>query len=385
MGACRCWVGWVLWLLAAPLAWAGQYVLLAGQANTVPVAARVFNGEPLCNLEITVQGQLPFQREVRAPHFETRIVITPQDEDSITVSWRGQFKRDQDRLVNACPTQGQTQFAVVDSQAPTRAQWAAVWAQLSPEKASCMRSALGYHGIRTEWFDLTSTQASAEDWKIQRAFLGCDAFVAQKKAWGSLNPQGHACTLPGGLKTRCEGYYSATVNGQTQAISRDQAIVRMLENQPWGTGVRELASAKSARLKKEQDRLAQLAAEEQAKIQAEEDARLLAEKQVQEAKDAEVRARQAKIDALRAQIAEEKARKEKERLENRNWVLKQIDKIKGESKAAPKPDDQSPSKDAKTGAAATPDKPEASAPVAPAAPAAPALPSASAPEKPAPK
>lgn len=354
MNAGRWWALTWLWLGVAPMAWAGQYVLMAGQTNSVPVAARVLNGEQVCNLEILVQGQAPFEREVRAPYFETRIAITPQDEDNITVVWRGRFKRVNDHLVNACPTQGQTQYTVVDSNLQTRAEWAAMRASWSPDKASCVRTAFDHHGIRPEWFDFGNPQVSAEDWKIQRAFSQCDAFLAQKKAWGSNNPQGHACKLSGGLQTRCEGFFSATVNGKTQAISRDQAIVRQLENQPWGTGVREMAASKSARLKKEQDRLDAVAAAEAAKLKAEEDARLLAEKQVQDAKDAEVRARQAKIDALKAQIAEEKERKERERLENRNWLLKQVDKLKGEGK----PDGKA---DPKTEAKAQEAKPEASA------------------------
>lgn len=373
-----------LWLGAAPWAWAGQYVLMAGQTNTVPVAARVLNGEQVCNLEITVQGRAPLQREVRAPYFETRIAITPQDEDSITVTWRGQFKRVNDLVVNACPTQGQTQFAVVDNNAQTRAQWGVIGSQLSPDKASCVRSAFEYEGIRPEWFDFSNPQVSAEDGKIQRAFSQCDAFLAQKKAWGLNNPQGHACTLSGGLQTRCEGFFSATVNGKTQVISRDQAIARQLDNQPWSTGVRETAGARSARLKKEQDRQNALAAAEAAKLKAEEDARLLVEKQAQEAKEAEIRARQAKIDALRAQIAEEKERKEKERLENRNWLLKQVDKLKGDGKADGKADAKSDAKadgkaepktevkptESKPAASTTPggnEKAEASATAAPAA------------------
>ncbi len=365
MNAGQWWALMWLWLGVAPLTWAGQYVLMAGQTQAVPVAARVLNGEQVCNLEIQVEGRAPFEREVRAPYFETRIAITPQDEDSITVTWRGRFKRINDQLVNACPTQGQTHYAVVDNNLQTRAEWAAMRAQWTPDKAHCVRTAFDHHGIRPEWFDFGSPQVSAEDWKIQRALSQCDAFLAQKKAWGANNPQGHACKLPGGLSTRCEGFYSATVNGKTQAISREQAIVRQLENQPWSTGVREIAANRSARLKKEQDRLDALAAAEAAKLKAEEDARLLAEKQVQEARDAEVRARQAKIDALKAQIAEEKERKEKERLENRNWLLKQIDKLKGEGKSEAKSDtkvdEKADGKDDGKGQA-KPEPPAASAP-----------------------
>lgn len=366
MNAGQWWALMWLWLGVAPLTWAGQYVLMAGQTQTVPVAARVLNGEQVCNLEIQVEGRAPFEREVRAPYFETRIAITPQDEDSITVTWRGRFKRINDQLVNACPTQGQTHYAVVDNNLQTRAEWAAMRAQWTPDKAHCVRTAIDHHGIRPEWFDFGDPQVSAEDWKIQRALSQCDAFLAQKTAWGSNNPQGHACKLPGGLQTRCEGFFSATINGKTQTISRDQAIVRQLENQPWSTGVREIAAVRSARLKKEQDRLDAVAAAEAAKLKAQEDARLLAERQVQEAKDAEVRARQARIDALKAQIAEEKERKERERLESRNWLLKQVDKLKGEGKAESKPDAKAEAKadgkaEPKTEAKAQEVKPEASA------------------------
>jgi len=59
------------------------------------------------------------------------------------------------------------------------------------------------------------------------------------------------------------------------------------------------------------------------------------EREAQEAKLAEQRALQEKMEALRAQIAEEKALKEKQRLENRNWLLKQLDKLTGSHQPAP--------------------------------------------------
>jgi hypothetical protein len=99
--------------------------------------------------------------------------------------------------------------------------------------------------------------------------------------------------------------------------------------------VREIAGAKNKRIQQEKERVARLEAEEAAKIKAIEDARLLAEKQAEEAKLAEQRAIQDKIDALKAQIAEEKMRKEKERIENRNWLLKQVDKLTGKNQPAP--------------------------------------------------
>jgi hypothetical protein len=56
----------LLWLFVAPWAWAGQYVLLAGQTQTVPVAVRVVNGETRCNLRISVPGQADVERVVQA-------------------------------------------------------------------------------------------------------------------------------------------------------------------------------------------------------------------------------------------------------------------------------------------------------------------------------
>jgi hypothetical protein len=170
--------------------------------------------------------------------------------------------------------------------------------------------------------------------------------------------------LAGGIQTRCEGFFSAQVNGRTQVITQDVAIQMQLSNQPWSTGVREIAGAKNKRIQSEKDRVARLEAEEAAKIKAIEDARLLAEKQVEEAKLAEQRATQAKIDALKAQIAEDKIRKEKERIENRNWLLKQMDKLTGKNQPVPN-EEAKPSSPA--GAAAPAVAPSAAPAVAPAA------------------
>ena len=319
-------VGWVglLWLCAAPGAWAGQYVLQAGQTQTVPVAARVLNGETLCNLRISVPGQADVERVVQAPFFDTAITITPQDEESITVRWQGQFRRINDQVVNGCPTQGETRFKVVDSNALTRAVWASMQAQLSPSKVDCLRTAFEMHRIRPEWFDFNDPQQSGEDAKIVQSFAQCEAFLARPKAWGTHSPQGHPCTVAG-VKTRCEGFFTASVNGKVQTISREAAIQRQFQNLPWNTGVREIGSVRASRIQLEKDRVARAAAEEAAKLQAIEDARLLAERQAQEAKAAEQRALQDKIAALKVQIAEEKA----QAAQDRNWVLKQIDKLKG--------------------------------------------------------
>jgi len=372
MRSCVGWAG-LLWLFVAPWAWAGQYVLLAGQTQTVPVAVRVVNGETRCNLRISVPGQADVERVVQAPFFDAAVALTPLDEESVTVRWQGQSRRINDQVVNGCPTQGETRFKVVSSNALTRAVWAGMQAQLTPAKAECVRTAFELDQVRPEWFDFNDPQTSGEDARIDRAFVQCEAFLARPKAWGTQNPQNHACTVAG-VKTRCEGFFSASVNGKVQTISREAAIQMQLQNLPWSSGVREIASVRNARNQQEKDRVAREAAEEVAKLQAVEDARLKAERQVQDAKLAEQRALQDKIAALKVQIAEEKAQAAQEK----NWVFKQIDKIRGvpapdaKSQETPKP--ASPAAPGAPGsvppAAASAAKPIPAAPAATASPAA---------------
>jgi hypothetical protein len=326
-------------------------VLQAGQTQTVPVAARVLNGETRCNLRISVPGQADVERVVQAPFFDTAVAITPQDEEFVTVRWQGQARRINDQVVNGCPTQGEARFKVVSNNALTRAMWAGMQAQLPTAKADCVRTAFALEQVRPEWFDFTDPQPSGEDVKIELAFARCDAFLAQPKAWGTQSPQNHACTVAG-LKTRCEGFFTARVDGKVQTISREAAIQRQLQNLPWSSGVREIASVRASRIQQEKDRVAREAAEEAAKLQDIEDDRLKAERQAQETKAAEQRALQEKIAALKAQIAEEKAQAAQEK----NWVFRQIDKIRGV-----------PAPEAKAGEAAKTDKPAAPAPVNPAA------------------
>lgn len=367
-------VGWagLLWLCAAPWAWAGQYVVQAGQTQTVPVAVRVINGETRCNVRISVPGQADVERVVQAPFFDTPVAITPLDEEFVTVRWQGQSRRINDQVVNSCPTQGETRFKVVSSNALTRAVWAGMQAQLTPAKAECVRTAFELDRVRPEWFDFNDPQPSGEDAKIDRAFAQCDAFIAQPKAWGTQNPQGHACTVAG-VKTRCEGFFTARLDGKVQTISREAAIQRQLQNLPWSSGVREIASVRASRSQQEKDRVARAAAEEAAKLQAIEDARLQAERQAQEAKAAEQRALQEKIAALKAQIAEEKAQAAQEK----NWVFKQIDKLTGAAAPEPKPDEAAKPASAAASAPAAPQPPTAAPPKAPVpATAAPAPPSA---------
>jgi hypothetical protein len=368
-------VGWagLLWLCAAPWAWAGQYVLQAGQTQTVPVAARVVNGETRCNLRISVPGQADVERVVQAPFFDTAMAITPLNEESVTVRWQGQSRRINDQVVNGCPTQGETRFKVVSSNALTRAVWAGMQAQLAPAKAECVRTAFELGRVRPEWFDFNDPQPSGEDARIDRAFAQCEAFVARPKAWGTQSPQNHACTVAG-VKTRCEGFFTASENGKVQTISREAAIQKQLQNLPWSSGVREIASVRTTRIQQEKDRVAREAAEDAANRQAIEDARLKAERQAQEAKAAEQRALQDKIAALKVQIAEEKALAAQEK----NWVFKQIDKIKGvpapDAKPQETPQPTSPAAPVAPAAAAVPAAPAAVAPAAAPAQASPAAP-----------
>jgi hypothetical protein len=363
----------LLWLCAAPWAWAGQYVLQAGQTQTVPVAARVVNGETRCNLRISVPGQADVERVVQAPFFDTAMAITPLNEESVTVRWQGQSRRINDQVVNGCPTQGETRFKVVSSNALTRAVWAGMQAQLAPAKAECVRTAFELDRVRPEWFDFNDPQPSGEDARIDRAFAQCEAFVARPKAWGMQSPQNHACTVAG-VKTRCEGFFTASENGKVQTISREAAIQKQLQNLPWSSGVREIASVRTTRIQQEKDRVAREAAEDAAKLQVIEDARLKAERQAQEAKAAEQRALQDKIAALKVQIAEEKALAAQEK----NWVFKQIDKIKGvpapDAKPQETPQPTSPAAPVAPAAAAVPAAPAAVAPAAAPAQASPAAP-----------
>ena len=365
MRTCVGWAG-LLWLCAGPWAWAGQYVLQAGQTQTVPVSARVNNGETRCNLRISVPGQADVERVVQAPFFDTAMALTPLGEEFVTVRWQGQARRINDQVVNGCPTQGETRFKVVSSNALTRAVWAGMQAQLTPAKADCVRTAFELDRVRPEWFDFHDPQPSGEDARIERAFAQCEAFLARPKAWGTQSPQSHPCTVAG-VKTRCEGFFSASVNGKVQTISREAAIQMQLQNLPWSSGVREIASVRTSRIQQEIDRVSREAAEEAAKLQAIKDARRKTEQQAQEAKAAEQRALQDKIAALKAQIAEEKAQAAQEK----NWVFKQIDKIRG----VPAPDAK-PQETPKTASPAAPvvpgSVPPAAAPAAQSAPAAPA-------------
>jgi len=350
---------------------AGQYRLLAEQSNAVVVAARVQNAEQLCNLEIAIQGQASVEREVRAPDFVARIDITPQELESVTVTWRGKSKRVNDDVVNACPTQGRAQFQVVYDNVALRASWQRAFTAMGPAKAECVRTALQLGQVRYEWFDVNDKESSPEDLKIQNAMGQCDAFLAQKKAWGEDNPKNFPCVLSG-VKTRCEGYYSVTENGKTRPITVEAAILRQLGKLPWSTGVRETAGAKVARQKQEQAQKDQLLAQEQAKVKEAVEAREREEQMAREAIAAQARARKAKAEAEYAKRLQEIERLEQERLEKRSWLLKQLEKLKSDPKADAKSDGKGDAKSDAKGDAKSDAKPEVKADeVKPAPPAAP--------------
>ena len=316
----------LLWGLAMAMpVQAGQYQLMLGQANAVAVAARVENGESLCNLEISVEGQAVFEREVKAPYFETRIPITPLDSESVTVTWRGKFKRWDNNVVNACPTQGKAQFKVVPNNDNLRAIWEGIFSEMVSTQAECVKTALQTDGVRFEWFDLSDKQASPHDVRITRAMTRCDGFTNHQKAWGEKDPKGFACVLAGGLNTQCEGYYTANVNGKSQPISKEQAIQLQINNQPWSTAVRESAAGKAARQRQVQAVQTKRADEAAAQTMADQAAQARVAQRVKEAKEAEIRERNAKIDAELAQKIQEVRRKEQERLNKRSWLLKKLE------------------------------------------------------------
>jgi hypothetical protein len=214
--------------------------------------------------------------------------------------------------------------------------------------------------VRYEWFEVNDKESSPEDWKIQRAMGQCDAFLAQKKAWGEQNPKSFPC-VQSGVKTRCEGFYSVTENGKTKFISADEAIRRQLDKQPWGTGVRETAGAKVGRQKQEQALKDQELAEEQAKVKAAVEARQREEQMAIEAIAAQARERKAKAEADYARRIKELERREQERLEKRSWMLKQLEKLKSDPKADAKSDGKGDGKGDAKGDAKSDAKPEVKA------------------------
>lgn len=327
MKVCRVASSALVWLLAAS-AQAGQYQLAPGRANEVVVRASVKTGEPLCNLLITVQGQAPVERQVRAPAYEARVNVTPEREGLIAIEWIGQAHREGASLVPGCPSGGQTRMVAAADNRLIVAGWNSVLARMEPPKAECMRNALRLEQVRHDWYDLRDPQEGAEDWKIQRAFSACDAFVDRPKAWGQQPVDNHPCTQ-GSLRTRCQGYFAEKgPDGKPREISADAALRLQLDGRPWTTGVRENTAVKAQRLQRERAEQARLERQEQERLVAEEKERERKVREEQERMIAEEKERIAKAEATRKAEAEEKERLEKERLEKRNFAVKAYDNAK---------------------------------------------------------
>jgi hypothetical protein len=315
---------WVL--LGAWTAHAGQYQLLLGQTQSVPIAVQVRNKETQCNLQLQVSGQPPIERVVKAPLFETRLAIRADQPGAVQVHWMGVATRTDAGVVNACPTEGQTELAVVNTNEALVAQWNALFARLGPSMTECVRLALAVQQVRPEWFDLKDRQSSGEDAKIDTALQQCEVFLTRNTAWGSKDPVRHACTLSSGLKTECEGYYAepGAKGAAAQSISKQQAIARQLQGLPWVTAVREHPLVKAQRLRREHAEQQKQLALAAAKLEAE-----ARQQQEEEAKrQAEAKAQAEQEEAEKAREAAEKEQAEKERLEKRSWFAKTYDGLK---------------------------------------------------------
>lgn len=316
--------GWlVLGLMAVASAHAGQYQLKLGQAQSVPIAVAVRNTETQCHLQLQVSGQPPVERVVKAPLFETRVLIHPVQAGSVTVRWIGVAKRENGDVINACPTEGQTELNVALGNESILADWQAVFAKLGPAMSSCVRMAFEVQQIRHEWFDLRAPQTSGEDAKIDATLGQCASFLDRPTVWGGKDPQRHACALASGLKTECEGYFAES-DKSGKVISKQQAIARHLQGLPWTTGVREHPQVKAQRLKRERAEQLRLEAEAAAKLEAE--AKLQREEEARRVADA--KAQEEAAEAEKAREAEQKEKEEKERLEKRSWFAKTYDGLK---------------------------------------------------------
>lgn len=324
------------------LAWAGQYRLLPGQANRVPVGIDVRNHETLCNVEIQVQGDPPFQQRVRAPDFIAWLVLTPVHAGELTVSWRGVFHRtEQDELINACPTMGSTRFRIGANHADIVADWQKQWQAMSPPMAACMQEALRLLEVATSAFDRQDPVGSPHDRAVERARQSCESLLALKTPWGPQPRIGHACTL-NGRATRCDGYYTSALAGATRLDDR-QAIARILQGESVRAAHAESRATIAARQRAEQAARAKAEAEEAARVEAFKLA--LAEQKKREQLQEQERQRQAEEERQRKIKAAEQ--REREYLENRPWLVRKLSRVQ------PKPLEEEAAPDAPAGGAAS--------------------------------
>jgi len=283
----------------------------------------VRNMETRCHLQLQVAGQPPVEQVVSAPLFEARLAIQPDQPGPLRVRWIGSARLINGEVVNACPTEGQTELYAAAGNEDLVANWNQLFMKLGPALSACVRMALEVQQVRYEWYDLRATPSSAEDAKIQSALQQCEAFQARSTAWGSKERERHACVLASGVTSACEGYF-AVPGKSLQIISQKEAIARQLQGLPWTTGVRELAQARVGRLKREQTEQQRREAEAAAEVQAQ-----AKREQEEEAKrQVEAKALADQAEAQRVREAEQKEKEEKERLENRSWLSKTYDGIK---------------------------------------------------------
>ena len=312
----------LFWLLAGATAWAGQYRLLVGQPNRVPVGIEVRNAETLCNVEIRINGGPPIQQRVSAPDFMAWLVLTPQQSGVTQVSWRGVFYRNtKDELVNPCPVMGQTRFMASQSHADLGPAWQAFWVEREPRLLQCLKDALQLQSMRTEGFDLQDPVPSVMDKVLARSEQQCERFLQIKRPWGSAPTLGHDCVI-GGLKTRCDGFYTSP-GGKGPRLNEVQALAKHLAGEPLVAVHAESMAVQQARARAIKAAADKALAEENAKIEAfkmamaEQKAREEAERQARlQAEEAE---RQRKIKAAEA--------REREWLENRPWLVRKLSRI----------------------------------------------------------
>lgn len=330
-------------VLAASLAslpvQAGQFALVQGRTQTLPVLADVRNTLQQCHLRIEVEGQAPLQRTVQAPGYAAMVEVTPVGEDPVRVRWQGKATRDaRGEVINPCPTAGEAVYPVLPSLAPLPLQWQAWLASRTPAMAACLRTGLPKVGVDTERFDLRDPQFSVGDARIRRLEADCEGFVALPRAWGTQDETRHACTLAGGFRTFCEGVYRLPPQGRQRGtqISAEQAFERHLAGLGFVTEVREHTPTRQAREQRLAREKARAEAQEAERIKAEAEARQREEAERVAREQAEAEARKAAAEARRKKAEEDKARAEEERKARRNvvqrlWEDEVMGRLKGAS------------------------------------------------------
>ncbi len=340
----RLWLGALGLLLGwsgLTCAWAGQYRLWPGQPNRVPLGIDVRNHETLCNVEIQVQGEPPFQQRVQAPDFIAWLVLTPVQSGELNVSWRGVFHRtEQGELINACPTMGSTRFRVWPNHADIGADWQKQWQAMPPPLATCMQEALRLLEVTIQSFDRLDPAGSPHDRALQRARQSCESLLAIKTPWGAQARIGHACTL-NGRATRCDGYYTSASTAGARLDDR-QAIARILQGESVRAAHTESRATIAARQRAEQAARAKAEAEEAARVEAFKLA--LAEQKKREQLQEQERQKAAEEERQRKIKAAEQ--REREYLENRPWLVRKLSRIQ------PKPLEEESAPEATSGTSA---------------------------------